>query len=192
MSNITQKLLKLNNSSKTVFDTADLMLFWEIEDKNVLWVDISRAIKKGYLKHIQRGVYVLQNTKIDRLELAGKIKKKSYISFETVLLQNGVINQWYGTYFSASDRSLEIQNEYGKFNYRKFSNLILDNRLGIINAGNYFIASTERAICDYFYKIGFTQLDDLDNVDGERLIDISKIYNNKRLERDILKLTKLL
>ena len=192
MSNITQKLLKLNNSSKTVFDTADLMLLWEIEDKNVLWVDISRAIKKGYLKHIQRGVYVLQNTKIDRLELAGKIKKKSYISFETVLLQNGVINQWYGTYFSASDRSLEIQNEYGKFNYRKFSNLILDNRLGIINAGNYFIASTERAICDYFYKIGFTQLDDLDNVDGERLIDISKIYNNKRLERDILKLTKLL
>ena len=192
MSNITQKLLKLNNSSKTVFDTADLMLLWEIEDKNVLWVDISRAIKKGYLKHIQRGVYVLQNTKIDRLELAGKIKKKSYISFETVLLQNSVINQWYGTYFSASDRSLEIQNEYGKFNYRKFSNLILDNRLGIINAGNYFIASTERAICDYFYKIGFTQLDDLDNVDGEKLIDISKIYNNKRLERDILKLTKLL
>lgn len=192
MSNITKKLLKLSNSGKTVFTTGDLMLIWEIENKHSLWVDISRALKKGYLRHIRRGLYSLDGLEIDTLELAGKLKKSSYISFETVLLKNGVINQWYDTYFSASNRKTEIENDYGKFNYRKLSERILNNRLGVMNKGAYFIASTERAICDYFYKVGFQQLDDLDEIDQDRLIEISKIYQNKRLEKDVLKLTKLL
>jgi len=192
MSNITQKLLKLSNSGKTVFSTADLMLFWGIENKDTLWVDISRTLSRGYLIHIRRGLYCLKGVEVNKLELAGKLKKNSYISFETVLLQKGAINQWYGTYFSASDRKLDIENDYGKFNYRKLSDKILNNRLGVINKDNYFIASTERAICDYFYKIGFAQLDDLDDIDRDKLIEISKVYDNKRLERDILKLIKLL
>ncbi len=192
MSNITEKLLKLRDSKKTVFTTGDLMLFWGIENKDSLWVDISRALKRGYLKHIRRGIYGLSGVEIDKLELAGKLKKNSYLSFETVLLKNGVINQWYETYFSASDRKVNIKNDYGQFNYRKLSEKILNNRLGIINQGNYFIASTERAICDYFYKVGFQQLDDLDEIDKDKLIKIAKIYQNKRLEKDILKLTKLL
>ncbi len=192
MSNITEKLLKLKNSGKTVFTTGDLTLFWEIGNKDKLWVYISRAMKKGYLKHIRRGLYALDRGEISNFELAGKLKKNSYISFETALLKNGVINQWYDTIFSASDRKLSIKNEYGKFNYRKLSDKILNNKLGIINQGNYFIASTERAICDYFYKDGFQQLDDLDEVDRGKLLEISKIYQNKRLEKDIIRLIKLL
>ncbi len=192
MINITKKLLKLNDSGKTVFSTADLMLFWGIEDKNKLWVYISRILKKGYLKHIRRGLYSLDSVEINNFELTGKLKKNSYISFETVLLKNGVINQWYDTYFAAADRKLEIRNKYGKFNYRKLSEKVLNNRLGIINKGNYFIANTERAICDYFYKVGFQQLDDLDEINETELIQISKIYQNKRLEKDILKLSRML
>ncbi|MEA2065158.1 MAG: hypothetical protein U9O66_02580 [Patescibacteria group bacterium] len=192
MSNITKKLLKLSNSGKTVFSAADLMLLWGIENKNILWVDISRALKKGYLKHIRRGLYSLDKMEIDKLELAGKLKKNSYISFETVLLKNGIINQWYSTYFSASDRQADIKNSYGIFEYRRLSEKILNNRLGIVSNDNYFIASAERAICDYFYKVGFQQLDDLDDVKKDKLIEISKIYQNKRLEKDILKLITLL
>jgi predicted transcriptional regulator of viral defense system len=191
MSNITKRLLKLHNSQKTVFTTSELVLFWDVENRNVLKTTISRAVKKSYLKHIRRGVYGLDRKIIDNLELAGKLKKNSYISFETVLLKNDVINQWYDVVFSASDRKLTVKNEYGKFNYRKMSDYVLNNRLGIINAGNYFIANTERAICDYFYKVGFQQLDNLDEIDTEQLVKISKIYNNKRLENDILKLVKL-
>jgi predicted transcriptional regulator of viral defense system len=167
------------------------VLFWDVENRNVLKTTISRGVKKSYLKHIRRGVYGLDRKIIDNLELAGKLKKNSYISFETVLLKNDVINQWYDVVFSASDRKLTVKNEYGKFNYRKMSDYVLNNRLGIINAGNYFIANTERAICDYFYKVGFQQLDNLDEIDTEQLVKISKIYNNKRLENDILKLVKL-
>ena len=192
MSSITKKLLKLVNSKKTVFTTGDLMLFWNTENKNSLWVNISRALKDEYLKIIRRGLYKLAGVEVNKFELAGKLKKRSYISFETVLAKDGIINQWYGAYFSASDRKLKIENEYGEFDYRKLSEKILNNRLGIINQGNYFIAGVERAICDYFCKVGFQQLDDLDGIDKEKLIKISKIYHNKRLEKDILKLTKLL
>ncbi len=190
MSNITNNLLKLAMSKKTVFTTADLGIFWGIEDKNVLKTTISRAIKKGYLKHLRRGLYTLNKEDINIFELAGKLKKNSYISFETVLLKNDVINQWYDTIFSASNRQADIQNEFGKFNYSKITEDVLINRIGIINEGAYFIASTERAICDYFYKVGFQQLDNTEDINKDKLLQISKIYNNKRLERDIEKLVK--
>ena len=192
MSNITKNLLKLTASGKTVFTTRDLMLFWGIENKNVLKTTIFRAVEKGYLKHLRRGLYSLKGVEVDILELACKLKKNSYVSFETVLLQEGVINQWYDTYFLASDRKTTIKNQFVKFNYRKLSEKILNNRLGIINEGNYFIASAERAICDYFYKVGFQQLDNLDEINKDKLIQISQIYNNKRLKRDINRLIKLL
>jgi hypothetical protein len=92
----------------------------------------------------------------------------------------------------AGKRSGKIKNKYGNFIYRKLSEKILINRTGIINTKNYFIASTERAICDYFYKVGFQQLDNLEDIKKNKLEKIVKIYENKRLEKDIQKLIKLL
>ncbi len=189
---MAKKIDILHRSGKTVFSTNELALYWGTENKKILYVQIARAKEQGFLKTIQRGLYALRGIDVNSLELAGNLKKRSYISFETVLAKNGIINQWYGTYFSASDRKLDIKNSYGKFNYRKLPEKILNNRLGVINEDAYFIASTERAICDYFYKIGFQQLDDLDEVDKNKLLKISAIYKNKRLEKDILKLIKLL
>lgn len=189
---MAQKLNILHQSRQTVFSTNELMLYWKIENKKVLYVQIARIKERGFLQIIQRGLYSLIGVEVDGLELAGNLKKNSYLSFETVLAKNGIINQWYGTYFSASDRSSNIENSYGKFNYRKLSEKIINNRLGILNKDRYFIASTERAICDYFYKVGFQQLDDLDGIDKNKLLKISEIYQNKRLKKDILKLVNLL
>lgn len=191
MSNIAKRILLLASSGKTVFTTAELAIFWKIEDKNVLRVIISRAIKKGYLKLIRRGVYKLKNKKVNPFELAGKLKKHSYISFETVLAQTGVIFQWHNEIISASNRSLRTENKYGKFLYRKISENALLNNKGIINKGNYFIASAERALCDKLYKDGLIYLDSLSEIDKEKAIEISKIYRNKRLEKDIKKLFKI-
>ncbi len=190
MSNITKRLLKLTNSGKTVFTTGDLRLFWEIENKNVLKATIFRAIEKGYLVSIRRGLYGLNEVKIDEFELAGKLKKNSYISFETVLAQAGVIFQWYDEIFSASDRGALIKNKYGKFRYRKLPKKILADRAGIINKGNYFIATPERAFCDKIYKDGLSYFDDTTELDEKELKKISKIYNNKRVVKDVKKVIK--
>ncbi|MCK5416694.1 hypothetical protein KAI92_04670 [Candidatus Parcubacteria bacterium] len=192
MSKLAQKIDILHKSSKTVFSTNELAIYWGVEDKKILYVNISRMKEKGFLKSIQRGLYIINGVELDELELAGSLKRNSYISFETALTKEGVIHQWYGTYFSASDRKLELKNNYGKFSYRRLPENILNNRLGISNKGTYFIANKERAICDYFYKANFQQLDDLSDIDKDKLIKISKIYNNKRLEDDIRKLVKLM
>lgn len=191
MSNIVKNLLVLTNSKKTVFTTADLAVFWKIEDKNVLWVTISRAIKKNYLQLIQRGIYKLADKEIDVFELAGKLKKHSYISFETVLAKTGIIFQWNNEIISASDRTCAIKNNYGVFSYRKLPEDVLLDNMGIINNGGYFIASAERALCDKIYKDGPAFFDDLSGIDSEKAVEISRIYNNKRLEKNIKKLFSL-
>ena len=188
MSNIAKKLMILTSLNKTVFTTNELAIIWKIESKNVLRVIIARAIKNSYLQSIQRGIYKLKNRKVATFELAGKLKKHSYISFETVLSQTGVIFQWHDEIISASNRKFTAQNQYGQFIYRKLPADILLNRIGIINKGNYFIATPERALCDKIYKDGLSYFDNLSELNRNETLKISKIYGNKRLRKDIKKL----
>lgn len=187
MSNITEKLLILTSLKKTVFSVNELAIVWEIENKNVLRVIIARAVKDGYLMSLRRGVYALRNVDVDAFELACKMKRFSYISFETVLAQAGVVHQWYDAIFLASNRNSEIKNNFGKFCYRNLPDNILLNTDGIINKGNYFIAVPERALCDKIYKNGLSYYDNLDMINKELILEISKIYN-KRVANDIKKL----
>ena len=188
MSVFAYKLDILHKSGKTVFSTADLALAWNIENKNVLRVGIARAKRAEYLAEIRRGVYHIKGVTVEVLELAGKLKKNSYISFETVLAREGLVHQWYDTIFSASDRKSYIRNAYGIFSYRRLPEDILNNRRGIVNNGTYFIATKERAVCDYFYAIGYTHLDAVEGLDRAIMQDIAALYRNKRLEADIKKL----
>ncbi|MBU2543669.1 hypothetical protein KJ707_03875 [Patescibacteria group bacterium] len=191
MSKLAQKIDTLHKSGRTVFSTTQLALYWSTEHKRTLYVQISRAKKKGFLKSIQKGLYAINEVEVNRFELAGSLKKNSYISFETVMAKESIINQWYGSYFSASNRKMKIKNEYGTFEYKRLPERILNNRLGIINTGTYFITTPERAVCDYVYKSGLQPLDDINELDLDELIRISKIYECKRLESDIKQLTKL-
>ena len=187
MSNITKKILKLAISKKSVFTADELALAWKITNKNVLLVTINRSIKNGFLKKIRRGVYLLDEKKVNVFELACKLKKRSYISFETVLSKEGIIFQWQDKVFLASDRASEIENKYGKFVYRKIPDRVLYSNDGIINKGNYFIAAKERALCDKVYKDGISYFDDLSGIDRKKIFRIAKLYN-KRLEKDIRKI----
>ncbi len=188
MSKLAKKIDILHKTGKTVFSTDELAVYWGVENKKNLYVNIARMKEKGFLKSIQRSLYFIDGVDVNEFELAGNLKKNSYISFETVLAKESVIHQWYGSYFSASDRKTIIKNKYGKFSYRRLPEFVLNNRLGVNNVGSYFIATKERAICDYFYKVNFQQLDNISEIDKDKITEISKIYNNKRLEADISKL----
>ncbi|MCK5061438.1 hypothetical protein KAR28_02720 [Candidatus Parcubacteria bacterium] len=187
MSNITKRIVKLAISKKSVFTTDELALAWKITNKNVLRVTINRSIKNNFLKKIRRGIYSLDKKEINVFELACKLKKRSYISFETVLSQEGIIFQWQDKIFLASDRTSEIKNKQGKFVYKKIPDKALYNNDGIINKKNYFIATKERALCDKIYKDGISYFDDLSGIDRKKIFRIARLYN-KRLERDIKKI----
>lgn len=187
MSNIAKRLLQLSALKNTVFSTKELAIIWKIENKNVLRVTIARAIKDGYLINLRRGFYALRDVKADVFELACKMSRFSYISFETVLAQAGVIHQWYDEIFLASSRNAKIKNALGKFCYRSLPENILLNTEGIIKKENYFIASPERALCDKIYKDGVSYYDDLSAINAELILKISRLYN-KRVIKDVKKI----
>jgi len=74
---------KLLNSGKTVFTKKDLEKILDFDTKMALDKFLYREKKKDFLNNIFYGIYAFKNYNI--FELAGKIRKKSYISLETVL-----------------------------------------------------------------------------------------------------------
>jgi len=179
---------KILSSKKSVFTYQDI--------ENILWIEnidtiksfFYRWVKLWIFKNIFKWIYVLN--KYSNLELANKLKKNSYISFETVLKSNWVIFQDYlNTVFLASNQSIEKNIHNNIFKYSKIKDSILYNPIWVKNLWNYMIASTERAICDRLYLSKNYYFDNLENIDFEKLEEISQIYN-KRVILYVKKLIK--
>jgi len=114
----------------------------------------------------------------------------SYVSFETVLREAGVIFQHYETIFVAAKwpKTLTI-NKY-KFTFRRLKDTVLYNPTGIINKGNYSIAASERAFLDMIYLFPNYYFDNLRPIDWEKCEEIVKIYDNKQLIKRLSKYRK--
>lgn len=178
---------KILKSKKTVFTYKDIWLLLWIESRDTIKSFLSRQIKSETLQHLYKWIYTLPN--FDKYEFASKIKKNSYISFETVLKSKWVIFQDYShTIFLASDNTWEKRAIWLNFIYNKIKNSILHNPLWIEQKWQYAIASAERAICDRIYISGDYYFDNLDSINIEKLKKISKIYN----KRVILQVNKLI
>ena len=116
--------------------------------------------KKGYLKKVVRGWYVLgdfQNnfTLNEKLLccIANKIYSPSYISLEMALSWYNIIPE--GVYLVTSVTSKTTANfdsSFGKFSYRKIKNeLMFGYNMEIFENYTYKIASLEKTILDYLY-----------------------------------------
>jgi hypothetical protein len=77
-----------------------------------------------------------------------------------------------------------------KFKFYKIKDSVLLNQLWLEHKKNYIIANKERAICDRIYLSKNYYFDSLEWVDFEKLEEISKIYNNKRVILEVKKLIK--
>jgi len=178
---------KLLDSWKTVFTYDDISILLGIENKNTIKSFINRLLKTWIVKSNFKWIYTLNKYNI--FEFASKLKKDSYISFETVLKQNWIIFQDYSTtIFLASSNTISKQVDNIYFKYNKIKDSILYNPIWIINKWTYLIASSERAICDRLYLSSNYYFDNLSNIDKQKLIEISQIYN----KRVILEVNKLL
>lgn len=179
---------KIFSSGKTVFTIWDL--------KKILWLENNYSIRnylsKQWKKEILNNLYywIWAFKKYNLFELATKLRKNSYISFETVLKKEWVIFQDYGnTIFLASDNTIQKETKDNKFKYLKVKDSILYNPLWIAHKWNYSIASKERAICDRLYLSKNYYFDNLENINFDKLEQISKIYN-KRVILEVNKMIK--
>jgi hypothetical protein len=169
---------KILASNKTVFSYQDIENLLSLSNRDTIKSFFRRWIKDGVFMSITKWIYALK--KYEKYELATKLKKNSYLSFETVLKKEWIIFQDYGNQiFLASDNTIAKDIDWVQYIYLKIKNDILMNPMGIISKWPYMIASRERAICDRVYLSQDYYLDSLDGVDLARLTELSQIYNKR-------------
>ena len=173
-------LLKLYQSPKTVLTTKEIALLWEERNKNNLKSKIFYYVKRGRLIRLRKGIFA-KDKKYDLKELATSIYTPAYLSFETVLREDGIIFQHHNAVFVASYLSKEIQCGKNKIVFRKLKDAVLMNQSGIINKNNFCQASKERAFLDMIYLFKDYHFDNLDGLNWKKCFKLSKIYHNKEL-----------
>lgn len=174
----------LLRSPKTVFSTKDAALLWGEENETTVSARLNKYIKAGKLFRIRRGLYA-KDANYNKRELATRIFTPSYISFETVLNQEGINFQFYGQIFVASYLKREITVGNQIYSYKKIKDTILTNPFGIENKDNCSIATKERAFLDTLYINKDYHFDNLGSLDWTKVFEMLPIYNNKRMNKKV-------
>lgn len=182
-------IMKLYASPKTVLTTKDIALLWRENDFNNLKAKISYYVRRGVLIRLRRGVFA-KDKNYDVRELGTSIYTPSYVSFETALLEAGIIFQYYETTFIASKISKTLSVSGRNFTYRQIKNDVLLDPSGITAKDGYSIASPERAFLDMIYLFPNYYFDNLRGLDWGACADMAAIYKNKKLEKRLLEYKK--
>ena len=177
-------ILKILRSKSSAFTFKEILLSSELADAALLKRRLHYYVKKGELYSVRRGLYA-KDKNYDRLELATKILTPSYVSFETILAEAGVIFQYYNKIFVATYQTRDIESDKQLYSFRKIKDDILANTAGIENRGNYFAASKERAFLDVLYLNKNYHFDNLAPLDFGKIQSLLAVYQNKRMERQV-------
>ncbi len=182
-------IAKLYQSPKTILTTKDIALIWEETNTVNLTSKIKYYANEGSLIRLTRGVFA-KNKEYDVKELATSIYTPSYVSFETVLRESGIIFQHYDTIFVAGPWSKTITINKNNCTFRRLKDSILYNPAGIDNKNSYSIATPERAFLDMIYLFPKYYFDNLGSIDWAKCFELATIYNNKQLIKRLNKYQK--
>lgn len=179
-------IAKVYQSPKTVLTTEDFALLWEETNPINLKAKISYYVKRGDLIRLQRGVFAKDKNYNSR-ELATSLYAPSYVSFETVLRDAGVIFQHYDTIFAAGPWSKTVTIDNQTFTFRRLKDALLFNPAGTIFQDNYTIATIERAFLDMVYLFPDYYFDNLTSVNWEKCFELAVIYANQEMMKRVNK-----
>ncbi len=178
------KILELYKSPATIFSLRDISLIFKENNYNNLKSKINYYLDKGRLFRARRGFYS-KDENYNIFELANKIYTPSYISFETILLKEGIIFQYSEKIILASNISKKMKVKDREIIYRRMKKEILYNKKGIIFENNYYRATKERAFLDTLYLNKNYYFDNLKSINWENCFDLLDIYNQKTLKKEI-------
>ena len=173
-------IAKLYQSSKTILTIKDIALIWEETNTVNLLSKIKYYAKQGSLIRLTRGIFA-KSKEYDVKELATSVYTPSYISFETVLREAGIIFQHHEAIFVAGPYPVTKKIDGHAIIFRKLKDSVLYNALGIKNEKNYSIATPERAFLDTIYLSPKFYFDNLRAINWEKCFELVKMYDNKQL-----------
>ena len=179
-------LLQIFKSKASVLTFKEILLTSGSTVTSSLKRRLNYYVKNKELYAIRRGLYA-KDKNYDRREFATKVFTPSYISFETILVEAGVIFQYYSTIFVATYQTKDIICDGQTYSFKKIKDTILTNTTGIEHKENYFAASPERAFLDLLYLNKDYHFDNLAPLNFNLIFSILPIYNNKRMEKVVHK-----
>lgn len=174
----------LLRSTKTVFSFKDIALLWHTAGTNAARVRVNYYVQRGELVPLRRGLYA-KDENYNRLELATKIFIPSYVSFETILSQAGIIFQFYGQISVASYLTRDVTIEHQTYAFKKIKPLVLTHPGGVENKDPCSLATRERAFLDTIYLNKNYHFDNLKPLDWKKVFELLPIYKNKRMENSV-------
>jgi len=147
------RFAQLARSGETVFHARDLANLWGITSANTLYTTLKRYTQSGMLFRIYKGFYSLHPLReIDPYLLGAKaLHQYAYVSTETILSHEGIINQPVHTITFVSAQSKHLIIGQRQYRSRKLRDVFLFNNAGVIEKDGVLFASLERAVADMLY-----------------------------------------
>ncbi len=179
-------IAKLYQSPKTILTTKDIALIWGETNTVNLLSKIKYYAKQGSLIRLTRGVFA-KDKNYNPKELATSIYTPSYVSFETVLREAGIIFQHHDSIFVAGPYPIVKKIGDHTITFRKLKDSVLYNASGVTNENNYSIATPERAFLDTIYLSPKFYFDNLRSINWQTVFELAKIYDNKQLIKRLKK-----
>lgn len=111
---------------------------------------------KGYIKKIIKGFYIFSDLELNEntlFEIANRIYKPSYISFEMALAYYRLIPEsTYSVTSASTRRTYKFRTSIAEFSYRTIkTSFFFGYVINRYNGKCFKIATPEKAILDYFY-----------------------------------------
>lgn len=179
-----QYLETLLRSPKTVFTLEDIALLWQEPRTQAVRVRLSYYVRHGKLYRIRKGLYA-KDKNYNKLELATRIFTPSYVSFETILVREGLIFQFHTRISVASYLTRDIEVDGQTYSFRKIKMPILTHPMGIENKNEISSANRERAFLDTVYLQAGYQIDNLNGLDWDKIFEMLPIYQNQSMNKRV-------
>jgi len=177
-------LTAILRSPKTVFTLRDIALLWHEPVSSAARVRLNYYVDRGDLYRIRKGLYA-KSDRYNKLELSTRILTPSYVSFETVLVKEGLIFQYYEPIFVASYTTRELVIDSQTYSFRRLKSEVLISSTGIEMAEETSIATKERAFLDMLYIKADYHFDNIRALNWDKVFEILPIYHNQRLTKKV-------
>jgi predicted transcriptional regulator of viral defense system len=136
-----------------IFHRDDLARLWNIDNPNTLNVALYRYVRNNLLYRIYKGFYSIKPPEKLNPYLLGikAVHRFAYISTETVLFEEGIINQAPDAVSIISSVSRTYTISERNYKCRKLKPIHLMNPAGLVDMGGYKKADINRAVADLLY-----------------------------------------
>jgi predicted transcriptional regulator of viral defense system len=170
-----------------VFTPQDLRHLLRASETSVRFL-LTRALKRGDVIKLRRGLYALSDHLPNELELGNALIKPSYISFLYALSYYHLISEAVFEITSATTRTTRRFEALGKvFTYHHIKSAAFTGYLSEnINGRTILIAEPEKALVDCLYFASLGQLSlpdrlDLSTVNSKRIMALAQLYRRPTL-----------